>query len=167
MWASSLQAVLKAAKREENRPEEAWALHQLGTRSLLLGVNTEAKASLTDALHLRESLNDQAGAAVTRHNLNLLLLPPPPKTEKKLESQPPVPVPAPVPRPWPLLVKVGLPALVVLALLTALVVWRLWPRPVLAQVNVKSFTVDPATVPAGASAQLCYRSGKRERSGAS
>jgi hypothetical protein len=55
-----------------------------------------------------------------------------------------------------LLVKLGVPALLVLALLVALVVWRFWPRPVVAAVNIVSFTVDPATVPAGAQAQLCY-----------
>lgn len=164
MWANSLQAVLKAAKREENRAEEAWALHQLGTRALCLGATPEAKSSLTEALHLREALNDQSGAAVTRHNLNLLLLPPPPKSEPKSETtpepqaepKPEPPPPAPVPRPLPLLVKLGVAVLIVLALLTALVIWRLWPRPVVAAANILSFTVDPATIPAGAQAQLCY-----------
>ena len=168
-WASALEAVLKAAKREENRAEEGWALHQLGTRALCLGAHTEAKASLTDALHLREALNDQAGAAVTRHNLNLLLLPQPPeqKPEPKVTTAPlpeakpeptprPEPTPPPVPRRWPMLLKLGVPVLLAFALLTALVVWLLIPNPVVAQVNIKSFTVDPADAPPGASAQLCY-----------
>lgn len=154
MWATALEAVLKAAKREENRAEEAWALHQLGTRALCLGATSEAKASLTDALRLRETLNDQSGAAVTRHNLNILQLPPPPKREPKFEPTP-KPTP-PVPRPLPLLIKLGVPALVVLALLTAFVIWRLRQPPVVAAATISSFTVAPSTVPAGAPAQLCY-----------
>ncbi len=153
MWANALQGVLKAARREENRAEEAWALHQLGTRALCLGAHTEAKASLTDALNLRESLNDQSGAAVTRHNLNLLLLPQPPESGQKRE---PKPEPSPTPAPRPLLVKVGVPVLVALALLIALVAWRVWLRPPAGAVNVVSFTAEPATVPAGGQAQLCY-----------
>lgn len=154
-WASALEAVLKAAKREENRAEEAWALHQLGTRSLCLGATSEAKASLTDALHLRESLNDQTGAAVTRHNLNILQLPPLPKREPK-SGPTPGPTPTPTPRPLPWLVKLGVPALIVFALLTAFVIWRLRQPAVVAAANISSFTVDPSTVSAGAPAQLCY-----------
>jgi hypothetical protein len=153
MWAAALEAVLKAAKREENRAEEGWALHQLGTRALCLGATSEAKASLTDALRLRESLNDQTGAAVTRHNLNILLLPPL-QSEQKREPKSATPL-TPTPR-LPLLVKLGVPALLVLALLTAFVIWRLTQPPAVAAVNISSFTVDPSTVPAGAPAQLCY-----------
>ncbi|HYN82230.1 MAG TPA: AAA family ATPase [Gemmatimonadaceae bacterium] len=78
MWGASLESILESARAEKNRAEEAWALHQLGTRALCLGATSEAKSALTSALALREALNDQRGAAATRHNLNILLGPAPP-----------------------------------------------------------------------------------------
>jgi hypothetical protein len=52
---------------------EAWALHQLGTRLLCLGQTGPARASLIQALRLRQSLGDQAGELATRRNLAVLL----------------------------------------------------------------------------------------------
>ena len=150
MWATALQAVLKAAQTEENRAEEAWALHQLGTRALCLEASSEARASLSSALALRESLNDQSGAAVTRHNLNILLSPPPPREPDK-------PGAGTGPTPIPLLLKVGALGLGGLALIAALVLGWLWFRkPHVRLANVVSFTVSPETVPANGQAQLCY-----------
>jgi hypothetical protein len=77
-WNQVLRWGLEAATALGDRPAEAWALHQIGTRALCLGESTVARESLVRALHLRESLGDHAGAHATRHNLNLLLPPAPP-----------------------------------------------------------------------------------------
>src|SRR5215210_6940918 len=71
-WAETLERELEAARQLGDRAAEAWSLHQSGTRALCLENTLTARADLTEALRLRESLGDQEGAAVTRHNLNLL-----------------------------------------------------------------------------------------------
>lgn len=71
-WAETLERELEAARQLGNRAAEAWSLHQSGTRALCLEDAPTAHADLTEALRLRESLGDEEGAAVTRHNLNLL-----------------------------------------------------------------------------------------------
>lgn len=77
-WLQVLEWILKAAHALGDRATQGWALHQLGTRSLCLGNLDPARQLLTQALNVREALGDQAGAAVTRHNLNLILAPPAP-----------------------------------------------------------------------------------------
>lgn len=74
-WEAALQGGLKAAQALGNLAEKAWMLHQLGTRLLCLGDQESARSTLIRALRLRTSLGDQAGAAVTRHNLNMLIAP--------------------------------------------------------------------------------------------
>lgn len=76
LWRSVLEAALSAARETGDRPAEARALHQLGTRALCLDDRPEARRRLSDALHIRESLGDDAGAGVTRGNIELLELPP-------------------------------------------------------------------------------------------
>jgi len=153
MWATALQSIMKAAQGLQDRANEAWALHQLGTRALCLGARSAAQASLNGALALRESLNDQSGAAVTRHNLNILLNPPPPNSEPDKSSSGGA---GTGPTPIPLLLKLGV-GLLGLAFIVAFVAWWFWPRkPPVTLANVVSFTVDPATVPANGQAQLCY-----------
>lgn len=71
-WQRTLHGGLRAAQALGDQAAEAWMLHQLGTRALCLGDITTASPLLTQALQLREILGDQIGAAVTRHNLNLL-----------------------------------------------------------------------------------------------
>jgi LysM repeat protein len=75
-WEQALQWALEAAQALGNLNARAWALHQLGTRALALGEEAAARQALIQALRLREMLGDRAGAAVTRHNLNVLLGPP-------------------------------------------------------------------------------------------
>jgi LysM repeat protein len=72
-WAWVLNRGLQAAQALGNQRARAWALHQLGTRALCLGEIASARGYLIQALRLREALGDRAGAAVTRHNLNLIL----------------------------------------------------------------------------------------------
>src|SRR5215210_6487898 len=71
-WAETLERELEAARQLGDRSAEAWCLHQSGTRALCLEDTPTARADLTEALRLRESLGDREGAAITRHNLNLL-----------------------------------------------------------------------------------------------
>ena len=71
-WAQVLSWELQAARALGDRTVEAWSLHQSGTRALCLEDTSTAHENLTEALHLRESLEDWEGAAVTRHNLELL-----------------------------------------------------------------------------------------------
>jgi hypothetical protein len=82
-WRIELEAALTAARALEDRAAEAWALHQLGSRALCLGEMASAEASLGAALELREALGDQEGAAITRHNLELISGPGPPAANGK------------------------------------------------------------------------------------
>ena len=66
-WAQTLEWELEAARRLGDRAAEAWCLHQSGTRALCLEDAPTARADLTEALRMRESLGDEEGAAVTRH----------------------------------------------------------------------------------------------------
>src|SRR4051794_38263186 len=71
-WAQVLNSQLQAARELGDRAAEAWSLHQSGTRALCLeNYSMMARTDLSEALRIRESLGDWAGAAVTRHNLDL------------------------------------------------------------------------------------------------
>jgi hypothetical protein len=76
-WDLVLKWMLLAARAMGDRAAEAFVLHQLGTRALCLNEVADAQSYLTEALRIREALNDQAGIEVTRHNLNFLVEPPP------------------------------------------------------------------------------------------
>jgi hypothetical protein len=94
-WDLVLKWMLLAARAMGDRAAEAFVLHQLGTRSLCLNEVANAQSYLTEALEIREVLNDQAGIEVTRHNLNFLVEPPP------LPDPLPQPLPEPLPEPRP------------------------------------------------------------------
>ena len=81
-WATILGIGLAAARQLRDEAQEAWALHQIGTRALCLGEPDEASRHLCEALRIRERIGDRA-AEITRHNLGQLPGPPPP-------TQPPV-----------------------------------------------------------------------------
>lgn len=72
-WFQTLQLGLQAAQNLGERANEAWALHQLGTRALCLGNTQEARSFLIRSIRLRETCGDQAGASATRRNLDFLL----------------------------------------------------------------------------------------------
>ena len=79
----TLQILLSGAAALADRPTEAWAFNQLGSQALARGELPEAEADFSRALELRMELGDEAGAAVSRGNLELvrrLLAPPPPTT---------------------------------------------------------------------------------------
>jgi len=122
-WAQVLQWALQAAQALGNRAAEAWSLHQLGSRALCLGKAEEARASLSQALRMREAIGDRAGAAVTRHNLNLLLGAPPAPPRK-----PPVPKAGPSTAAW-LMLLAGAVIAVSLLIGTVIVIMRPTPTP--------------------------------------
>lgn len=117
-WEKTLHSALLAARERKDQAAEAWALHQLGTRSLCLEERDAARNALALALQMREAQGDTVGAAITRHNLGLLQGMPPPGEERTPPEKPPVP---PHKLPWSLLV-VG--AAVLLAV--AIGLWGLW-----------------------------------------
>ncbi|MEA5463884.1 Ig-like domain-containing protein [Leptothoe sp. PORK10 BA2] len=117
-WQQVLEQSLHAAQQTGNQAAEAWSLHQLGTHALAEGNTTVAETALTEALRLRKALGDEAGAAITRHNLGLLIPP--------LVSPPEA---GPVPSSW-LTTKTALLATGAVAIATAaLLVPRLLPDP--------------------------------------
>lgn len=71
-WAALGERGLQAARALGDKAAEAWHLHQSGTRALCLEDTSTAQADLTEALHLRESLGDWEGAAVSQHNLEVV-----------------------------------------------------------------------------------------------
>jgi len=72
-WELVLRTLLQAARATRDQVAEAFALHQLGTRSLCLGETSLADDALMEALYIRqELLNDLIGAQATRHNLKFL-----------------------------------------------------------------------------------------------
>jgi HYR domain/HYDIN/CFA65/VesB-like, Ig-like domain len=109
----ALDMGLQAATAIGDRAGEALFSHQQGTLALCQDQLDTAQRLLEHALDLREQLGDYDGAAVTRHNLQLL--------------QPPPPPPPPRPRPRRLR-RVTIVAAGVLAILV-LIVARVWPSP--------------------------------------
>lgn len=100
-WSQLLQHALTAARTLQDQPTEAWALHQLGTRAGCLGEKS-AGILLSEALNLRQKLGDEAGAALTRHNMTIFLGVPPiseAPEEKPTDMAQPEASPTPKPRP--------------------------------------------------------------------
>ncbi|MDQ3661528.1 MAG: choice-of-anchor D domain-containing protein, partial [Actinomycetota bacterium] len=77
-WQEILSKQLEAAQVLKDPAAEGWSLHQIGTRALCLDDSSTARSALTQALQIREQLGDHPGAAVTRHNLQVLMGPPRP-----------------------------------------------------------------------------------------
>ena len=72
IWNHVLQWQLTAAQALGDLAAEAWAFHQLGTSALCLENFSMAHVYLTQALKIRQSLDDEIGIRVSRHNLNYL-----------------------------------------------------------------------------------------------
>jgi hypothetical protein len=71
-WERVLTIVLDAATELADSRSEAWAVHQLGVRAWCLGEVEEGVDLLERALKTREELGESAGAAATRHNLDVV-----------------------------------------------------------------------------------------------
>ena len=86
-WQHVLDLTRRAAQAAGDRALEAWATHQLGSRLGALGVASGPRGAnrertlhlLQTALDMRQALEDEEGAALSAHNLELLdrLLPAP------------------------------------------------------------------------------------------
>ena len=76
-WAVTLERSLAAARAMGDRPAEAWALHELGSRAACLDETGTARALLNQAVKLREVLNEGASADASRRNLSFVLPPVP------------------------------------------------------------------------------------------
>jgi NB-ARC domain len=74
-WAITLERCLTAAKSMADRSVEAWALHEMGTRALCLGEAAAARTLLSQALKLRETMDDDDAIAASRRNLSFVLPP--------------------------------------------------------------------------------------------
>ncbi|HXI31159.1 MAG TPA: NB-ARC domain-containing protein, partial [Vicinamibacterales bacterium] len=81
-WALVVEQCLAAAKALGDRPAEAWALHEIGTRALCLGDTGLARASLNQAATLREAIDDRGAAAASRRNLAFVVAPEPEEPRK-------------------------------------------------------------------------------------
>lgn len=77
-WREVLEGVLEGARNLDDPAQEAWALHQLGTRHVGLDQIQPGREELLEALKIREKIKDTAGEQVTRANLAFAGGPPPP-----------------------------------------------------------------------------------------
>ncbi|HVR79831.1 MAG TPA: Ig-like domain-containing protein [Acidimicrobiia bacterium] len=68
-WGVATNQALRSARSLGAKGAEAWALHEAGTRQLMLGNKREARRSLRGALRLRRRAADMPGAAISTHNL--------------------------------------------------------------------------------------------------
>jgi hypothetical protein len=71
-WGSTIAHGVAAARDLGRAADEAYFLHQQGTRWLCLDEPGLAEDHLRRALELRERVGDEAGAAASRHNLDVL-----------------------------------------------------------------------------------------------
>jgi hypothetical protein len=76
-WAITLEHCLAAAKASGDRSAEAWALHEIGTLAVCLGEHGMARASLRQAVKLREAVHEDGAAQASRRNLSLVIAPVP------------------------------------------------------------------------------------------
>jgi hypothetical protein len=115
-WAAlleTLRRVGRAAAAVQDRAAEAWVQHERGSLALAAGEREIASESLNWALAARNALRDEAGAAQTLHNLQLLAA---------VEPEPDVPQPGFLRRNA---VALAIAALVLLGLGGALVAYAL------------------------------------------
>jgi hypothetical protein len=83
-----LEQGLAVARQLGDQPAEAWFSHQLGSLEVSLDELAQGQAHLEQALRLREQLQDRAGAALSRHNLDVLAPPPPDDQDREPTRRP-------------------------------------------------------------------------------
>ena len=71
-WRSMLEMASRASNESGDKASHAWALHELGSAAVCLGDAPSAKNFLNQSLALRVEISEHWGAALTRHNLDLL-----------------------------------------------------------------------------------------------
>lgn len=99
-WKELIDLARAAARASGSRFDEAWALHQDGTRSLCLGDNATAEQRLRGAEKIRSGIGDRPGLAATQHNLNILTGVAPVIPKAAAPAPPPPPAPAGGGIPW-------------------------------------------------------------------
>jgi hypothetical protein len=90
-WSEAVATALAAARAAGDGAAEAWALHQLGTHALCLADAAAAETALQEALRIRQSLGDEAGAKTTQHNLDVLRGVPPAEESRHRRADEPGP----------------------------------------------------------------------------
>jgi PASTA domain len=71
-WGAAVETVLAAARRQGDLHEEAWALHQRGTRTFALDESKAALPDLERARDIRRQIGDRRGEAATQHNIDVI-----------------------------------------------------------------------------------------------
>jgi len=71
-WGAAVETVLAAARRQGDRYEEAWALHQRGTRTFALDESKAALPDLERARDIRRAIGDRRGEEATQHNIDVV-----------------------------------------------------------------------------------------------
>lgn len=71
-WRKTLGEIQNAAKAMQNPALEGWALHQMGTYEIGMGNLSAARKLLEQAVSIRRKLGDEAGAAYSEHNLQVI-----------------------------------------------------------------------------------------------
>jgi hypothetical protein len=71
-WGAAVETVLAAARRQGDLHEEAWALHQRGTRTFALDESKAALPDLERARDIRREIGDQRGEAASQHNIDVI-----------------------------------------------------------------------------------------------
>ncbi len=145
-WARLLDLHRQAAQQLGDRAAEAWALHQAGTRELVLAHFDAARSLFAQSLAACEPPADAALQAATRQQLELVrtLVPVPADTAASPEGPAPQ-VPGPkVPR-WARLKTAVLAGLGGVAVVGAALVWWLLGAPKL-EVDMGSVDFEPVTL---------------------
>ena len=71
-WGAAVETVLAAARRQGDLYEEAWALHQRGTRTFALDESKAALPDLERAQDIRRQIGDRRGEAASEHNIEVI-----------------------------------------------------------------------------------------------
>ncbi len=87
-WEQLLELAARGAELLGDSASRAWALHQLGSRAICQGETESANNFLQQALALRIELGDHWGAALSRHNLDLLRPPIAPAVDTAQQAKP-------------------------------------------------------------------------------
>ena len=71
-WGAAVETVLAAARRRGDLANEAWGLHQRGTRTFALDESKAALPDLERAREIRREIGDARGEAATQHNIDVI-----------------------------------------------------------------------------------------------
>lgn len=161
-WSTLLGQERALASATGDRAALGWALHQEGSLALALADEATARDRLTQALAIRDELGDVPGAALTRHNLELLGPITPPTDRGSEENGRPKPDLRPAWRraPWSWMLAAGLIVATVAAVAAVAVAVRPnppsspTPRPPLVAFDRDRVDLGPVEVGSSSSASV-------------